>query len=71
MGTETRQKVGWQHFRPAKGYLAYGGVARGLGLLFPGLVGVRIARCRIPELKFGGCVEGVQVSRGDGRCVSW
>ena len=34
VGRETRQKVGWQKFRPASGYVVHGGVARGLGLVF-------------------------------------
>ena len=71
MGRETRQKVGGQNVRPAKGHVAHGGVARGLGLLFPSPVGVRIARCGITDFKLGSCAEGVQVGRGDGRCVSW
>ena len=61
MGRETRQKVGGQGFRPAKGYLAHGGVARGLGLLSPIPVGVRIGRCGITEPNFGSSAEGVQV----------
>ena len=71
VGRETRQKIGLQKFRPAKGHVAHGDVVRGLCLLFPSLIGVRIARCRITELKFGSCAEGIQVIRGDGRCVSW
>ena len=50
VGRETRQKLGWQSFRLAKGDVAYGGVPRGLGLLFPSPVDVRIARCGITEL---------------------
>ena len=55
VGRETRQNVGWKNFRPANGYVARGGLARGLGLLFPSPVGVRIARCGIIELDFDNC----------------
>ena len=71
MGMETRPKVGWQNVRPAKGNVAHGIVARGLGLLCPNPIGVRITCCRITELKFGNCAESVEVIHGDGRCVSW
>ena len=67
---KTRRNVEWQNFRPARGYVAHGSVARGLCLLLPSLVGVRIVSCGITELQFGSCAEGVQVGRGDGRCVS-
>ena len=62
---KTRQNVGEETFRPAKDYVAHGGVACGLGLLLPSPVGVGIARCRITALKFSSCAEGIQVSRGD------
>ena len=52
MRRETRRKVGMQRFRPAKSYVAHGGVARGLGLLLPSPVGMRIARCGITELNW-------------------
>ena len=71
MRKETRQKVDWQSFRPAKGYVAHDGVACGLGLLFPSPVGVRIARGRVTELKFGSSPEGTQTGRGDGLSVRW
>ena len=71
VGRETRQKTSGQNFRPAKGYGSYGGVAHGFGLLFPSPVGVEIARCGITKLKFGSCADGIQVGRGQGRCVSW
>ena len=64
MGRKTRQRVGWQPFRPTKGYVADGGVARSP-------VGVPIAPCGISDLEFGSCTEGVQGNLGNGRCVSW
>ena len=69
MGRETRQKVGWQNVRPAKGCVAHDGVAHRLNLVFLSSVGVRIGGCGITEVELGSCAEGVKVSRGDGWCV--
>ena len=70
MRKETRPKVGGQSFPPAKDYVAHGGAARGLGLLFPSPAGERIARCGITELNFSSCAEGIEVGRDDRRYVS-
>ena len=66
--TTTNQLVG---LRPTNNDVTHGGVARRLGLLLVHAVSVRIARGRIPELKFSSSTEGIQVDRCGGRGVRW
>ena len=51
MGREKLPNVGWQKFRPAKGYVAHCGVARGLRLLFPCPIGVQNHQIEIRQLR--------------------
>ena len=66
MKIETRQNSRQTKLPAGNGYVAHGGVARGLSLLFPSPVGVRTARCGTTELNFGSCAEGIQVGRVTG-----
>ena len=72
MGRETGRKNRRAKLPVGQGlYVAHVDVARGLSMLLPSPAGVRIARCGVTELEFGSCAEGIQIGRGDGRCVSW
>ena len=51
MKRDTRSNVGGQSSRLAKGYVAHGGVARGVYLLFPSAIGVRLAHCGITNIR--------------------
>lgn len=66
---KTRQLLHWR--RPSTvlelQYVAYGGVARGPGLLLPRPFLVRVARDGATEMKFSSRAEGTQVSRCGGR----